>query len=91
MKIDFQNPIQITGITFLGVLVISIVLLFAGKPSWVKILELKSRKYIFSWPLTLSYSITFALVASIAALLITSQRRDSSHITSKYADEGNFM
>jgi hypothetical protein len=90
MKLDFENPIQITGITFLGVLVLLILLLAVTKPSWVQILELKSGKYIFSWPLTLSYSITFSLVASIAALLVVSKRRGSPYITSKYADESKF-
>jgi len=91
MKLDFENPIQITGITFLSVLILSILLLYVTKPSWVQILELKSGKYIFSWLLIFSYSITFALVSSIAALLIISKKQNSSYISSKYADESKFV
>ena len=87
MIIDLKNPIHIAIITFAIVLIISIGILALTNPSWVQNLDKKTGKSSTSWVLIVLYSLIFALVSAIAALLIGSNTRGKVKSNNKYADE----
>ena len=88
MLIDIKNPIQISLITFTITFIIFVGILFLTKPNWVQVFDKKSGKMFISWVILSSYAITFALVFSIAALLLSSKWRGPLQSSlDTYADE----
>ena len=71
--LNFSKPTQVTGIVTGGSLLISIGILYLANPSWLQ--KIDKGKVVRSWPLIISYSITFAFVCGVITLLISSQKR----------------
>jgi hypothetical protein len=69
---NLQDPTQISLCVFIASFLFYILVLFLIKPSWVQIIDRKVGKLVISTQLLTTYSVTFALVTSILALLLAS-------------------
>jgi hypothetical protein len=75
--LDLTKPVNISLVAILVVFLISMGILYLSKPSWIQKLNSKGKAEI-SYPLLVSYSITFALVCGVAALLLSSKKTGGS-------------
>lgn len=75
---DIKTPISISLLTLVVTLILSVGILYISKPSWVQKINKHNFKTDISFILILSYSLTFSIVCAIAALLITSNKLNSS-------------
>ena len=73
-----KNPITMTMLTIVVIFILSTAILALTRPSWVKV---KGSPGKTNWTVLYSYSLTFALVCAIAAMLVSSKYR--GHINSK--------
>jgi uncharacterized membrane protein YeaQ/YmgE (transglycosylase-associated protein family) len=74
MKLDWNNPEQLTAISLIVSFVGFMIFIYLWKPSWVC-----NEKYKISKKLLVSFSLTFSLIVSIIVLLIYSKRENKSH------------
>lgn len=72
---DIKKPIESSIIVLLISFLLSILILYCTKPSWVVVVGKSENKILVSWYLILSYSITFALVCAIGTLLFLTKER----------------
>ena len=69
--LDLKNPINITLLVVAGMFALSMGALYAMQPTWLQKLNLKGKPEI-SYPLLVSYSLTFALLCGVVAMLLVS-------------------
>lgn len=72
---DIKEPKILSLIALIVSLVLSIMILYCSKPSWILVVSSYENKTKISWPLLLSYSFTFAFVCAIGSLLISTKER----------------
>ena len=75
--LDFTKPVNISLVVIVTFLV-SMGILYLAKPSWIQKLDSKGRAVI-SYTLAISYSLTFALVSGVAALILRPVKKRGLH------------
>lgn len=75
---DKKDPITTATATLAISFLLLVGILYLAKPSWVQVVDQNSGKASISWQLIIAYSVSFALVCAIAALLIVSNQREST-------------
>lgn len=79
--LDKKDPVTMAVTTFVVAFVLLIGILYLAKPTWVLVLNQTTGKSAISWSLVLSYSATFALVCAIAAMVLISNHRGPTAVT----------
>ena len=75
--LDLTKPVNISLVVILVVFLVSMGILYLSQPSWIQKLNSKGKAEV-SYPLLVSYSVTFALVCGVAALLLSSKKKGGS-------------
>lgn len=78
-----KNPIKMAMLTLVVIFILSIAILALTRPSWVKV---KGSEKLTNWTVLYSYSLTFALVCAIAAMLVSSKYRGPLSSKPTYGD-----
>mgnify|MGYP001380246282 CR=1 FL=1 len=76
--LDLTKPINISVITIIVSFLASLGILHLARPSWLLRLNNQGKAEI-STSLIISYSITFALVCGVAALILSSKKTDTDN------------
>ena len=71
--LDLTKPVNISLVTIVVTFLASLGILYLSKPSWIQKLNNEGKTEISSI-LLISYSVTFALVCGVAALLLSSKQ-----------------
>lgn len=74
--LDLTKPIDISLVTIVVAFLVSLGILYLSKPSWIQRLN-NDGKVEISPILLVSYSVTFALVCGLGALVISSKHKGS--------------
>ena len=71
--LDLTKPVNISLVTIIVTFLASLGILYLAKPSWIQRLNNEGKAEISS-VLLVSYSVTFALVCGVAALVLSSKQ-----------------
>jgi hypothetical protein len=72
MIFDKKDSVSMAYATLIVTFSIIVGILYLFNPSWIQVINQDKGKRTICWKLLLSYSATFALILSIAALIIVS-------------------
>ena len=75
-EIDKKNPISMAYNSIIISFVIFVGLFYLFTPSWVQVVNQITGKLSISWPLILSYSITFSLIFAIFVFMFIVNQKD---------------
>ena len=79
--LDLKNPVNMSLLVTAGAFAVSMGILFAIKPTWLQKLNLKGKAEI-SYPLLVSYSLTFALLCGVVTMLVVARKDNVEDRTS---------
>jgi hypothetical protein len=79
---DKKDPVTMAMYTMIISFILFTSIIYLFKPNWVQVVDQNTGKSTVSIQLVLTFSATFALVCSVAAMLIVSRNRGYQAITS---------
>ena len=72
--LDLTKPVNISLVVIVVAFLVSMGILYLSRPSWIQRLNSKGKAEVTP-TLLVSYSITFALVCGVAALILSSTQK----------------
>ena len=72
--LDLTKPTNIMALTMCISMVLTMSILYIASPSWIQKIDI-TGKVVRSWPLIISYSLTFTLTCGVIALIVSSSKR----------------
>jgi hypothetical protein len=77
-----KDPVTMAMYTLVISFILFVGIIYLVDPDWVKVVNQNTGKSTTSWQLVLTFSSTFALVCSIATMLLVSRNRGPQTVAS---------
>ena len=77
--IDLTKPEHVIVITMCSTMLLSLGILYLASPFWIKKIN-DQGKVVISGKLIISYSLTFAIVCSLAAFIVIKKEKDQEEV-----------